>query len=134
MFKTINRPFKQGDRVHTPGGWGTITGEFNNDPEKVGHWEVLLEDTPISGVKDVLTDFHFSFLRHETFLEFCTRPTGFGRTSWVVFALIQAFVVALVVAGIVTWSDDGWVAHLFAGAIEGVLIMGTYLNYTKKVV
>jgi len=134
MFKTIARPFKQGDRVHTPFGWGTITGEFNNDPQRVGHWEVLLEETPISGVKDVLTDFHFSFLRHETFLEFCTRPTGFGKTKWLQFGLIQAFMIALVVAGIVTWPDDGWVAHLFAGAIEVVMVLWTYFNYTKKVV
>lgn len=134
MFKTINRPFRQGDRVHTPGGWGTITGEFNNDPEKVGHWEVLLEKTPFSGLQDIVTDFHFSKMRHETFLEFCTRPTGFGKTKWLQFGLIQAFVVALVVAGIVTWPDDGWVALVFAGAIEVVMVVATYSNYTRKLV
>jgi len=132
MFKTIARPFKQGDRVHTPGGWGTITGEFNNDPEKVGHWEVLLEETPISGVKDVLTDFHFSFLRHETFWEYCTHPTGFGNHGkvWPVFFLLV--IARLAVAGISTWNDNGWAAVVAAGVITSVVLIGTYFNYTGK--
>lgn len=70
--------------------------------------------------------------RRETFMEYLTRPTGFGRTSWPQFALIQACCIALVVAGTATWSDGGWVACAMAATIEAVLVWQSYRNYTGK--
>ena len=70
--------------------------------------------------------------RRETFAEYLTRPTGFGRTSWVQFAIIQAACIALVIAGVVTWSDGGWVACAMAATIEAVLLWQSHRNYTGK--
>jgi hypothetical protein len=70
--------------------------------------------------------------RRETFGEFLTRPTGFGRTSWVAFAFIQAMVIAIVSAGVATINESGWVAFVVAAAIEGVLITISYRNYAGK--
>ena len=70
--------------------------------------------------------------RRETFAEYLTRPTGFGRTSWPQFAIIQAACIALVIAGVVTWSDGGWVACAMAATIEAVLLWQTHRNYTGK--
>ena len=70
--------------------------------------------------------------RRETFMEYLTRPTGFGRTSWPQFAIIQAACIALVMAGVSTWSDGGWVACAMAATIEAVLLWQTHRNYTGK--
>ena len=70
--------------------------------------------------------------RRETFMEYLTRPTGFGRTSWPQFAIIQAACIALVIAGVVTWSDGGWVACAMAATIEAVLLWQSHRNYTGK--
>ena len=70
--------------------------------------------------------------RRETFAEFLTRPTGFGRTSWPSFITIQAFVAALLIAGFLTWADGGWIAAAFGLLIEGVLVWQTWWNYTGR--
>lgn len=76
--------------------------------------------------------FHPREYRRETFMEYLTRPTGFGRTSWPQFAFIQAACIALVIAGVGTWSDGGWVACAMAATIEAVLLWQTHRNYTGK--
>jgi hypothetical protein len=68
----------------------------------------------------------------ETFLQFCTRPSGFGRTPWWGFVTIQAFVIMLAFAGLWTWPESGWVAIAFAVAIEAVLFYGTWMNWKGK--
>jgi hypothetical protein len=68
----------------------------------------------------------------ETFLQFCTRRTGFGKTSWWQFGVIQLFVAVLVYSGVTTWDDAGWVGIAFAVAIEVVLVYGTWMNYTGR--
>jgi hypothetical protein len=70
--------------------------------------------------------------KNETFLEYLTRPTGFGRTSWPMFALIQAMVIGIVSAGVATIDQAGWVAFIIAAAIEAVLFGVSYRNYTGK--
>jgi hypothetical protein len=70
--------------------------------------------------------------KNETFLEYLTRPTGFGRTSWPMFALIQAMVIGIVSAGVATIDEAGWVAFIMAAAIEAVLFGVSYRNYTGK--
>lgn len=68
----------------------------------------------------------------ETFLQFLTRRTGFGKTSWVQFAFIALPVLCLLVVGIATWGDGGWVAVLFAAAIVAVMVYGTWRNFKGK--
>jgi hypothetical protein len=70
--------------------------------------------------------------RRETFMEYLTRPTGFGRTSWPMFTMIQAACAALLTAGIPTWNDGGWVAVAMLAAIETVLVWQSHRNYTGK--
>jgi hypothetical protein len=70
--------------------------------------------------------------RRETFFEYLTRPTGFGRTPWVAFALIQSMVIAMISAGVATIDQAGWVAFIIAAAIEAVLVGMSYRNYTGK--
>lgn len=82
-----------------------------------------------SGARVMLTPCEY---RRETFAEYLSRPAGFGRTSWPQFAFIQAACIALVIAGVVTWSDGGWVACAMAATIEAVLLWQTHRNYTGK--
>ena len=70
--------------------------------------------------------------RRETFAEYLTRPTGFGRTSWPMFALIQCMVIGIVSAGVATIDEHGWVAFVMAAAIEAVLVIWSHRNYTGK--
>lgn len=123
----MNRPFKQGDRVRTPSGWGLITGYFNNDPSRFGWWEVTME----SGFGRVLA-LPPSQIQHERFVDFCTRPTGFGKTRWGRFWLEQAFVMVFVVAGIATWNEGGWTAIVAMVVVEAVIVLGAYKNYTRE--
>lgn len=66
----------------------------------------------------------------ETFLEFCTRQTGFGRTGWVAFGVIYAFVIAYVAYTIFNYPQPGWwIPSAFALAITVIVVVGTYGNY-----
>jgi hypothetical protein len=69
--------------------------------------------------------------KRETFFQYLTRSTGFGRTSWVAFALIQSMVIAMISAGVATINEAGWVAFIMAAAIEGVLFGMSYVNYKQ---
>lgn len=44
-------------------------------------------------------------MKRETFLEYITRPTGFGRTHWAAAILIHLFGVASVV---MAFTDSPW--------------------------
>jgi hypothetical protein len=70
--------------------------------------------------------------QNETFFQYLTRPTGFGRTSWVAFALIQSMVIAMISAGVATINETGWVAFIMAAAIEAVLFGMSYVNYKQR--
>jgi len=123
----IKEPFQFGDRVRTPSGWGKITGFFDVDKSRLGWFEVTMES--LFGRVVALPP---EQLRHERFIDFCNRPTGFGRTPWGQFWIIQAAIVALVVLGMVTWRDGGWTAVVGAVLVEAVFVFGTYMNYTRK--
>jgi hypothetical protein len=71
-------------------------------------------------------------MKKETFWQFITRDTGFGKTGWGAFALIMTCVIMLLGIGIGTWDDGGWVAVLFAAAIVAVLMWGTVRNWQGK--
>ena len=90
-------------------------------------------------------------IRHETFMDYITRPTGFGKTPWPLFAIIVGF--SLVLLGYGTWGcppdenaliltpgPDGWVGsrpfnaarficYLFGLGIPAVLVWGTWMNF-----
>lgn len=68
----------------------------------------------------------------ETFLQFLTRRSGFGKTPWVQFALIALSVLCLLVVGIATWDEGGWVSVVFAVAIVAVMVYGTWRNFKGK--
>lgn len=64
-----------------------------------------------------------------SFIKFITRRTGFGRTSWYAFALIQLMCFCIVAGGVLTWKENGWVSIVMAVAIELTLLYGTWKNY-----
>lgn len=66
-----------------------------------------------------------------SFIKFMTSRTGFGKTPWPTFGLIQLMCLCLVMAGIETWANNGWVPIAMSGAIEAVLLYGTWKNYKK---
>ena len=68
---------------------------------------------------------HESTFRRERFWEFLTLPTGFGKTSWPSFALIQIACLTF----IATLDPVGIGAAI---AIEGVLMYGTWSNFKGK--
>jgi hypothetical protein len=63
----------------------------------------------------------------ETFLQFITRDSGFGRTSWETAILIHIFGVASLTMGI---TESPWA---FLGLVAPVTLwIGTYMNYTGR--
>ena len=62
----------------------------------------------------------------ETFLQYCTRRTGCGRTGWGEFIAIQGSIITMALVGIV--SDTPF-AYLFAAGIEFMFFYGTYKNW-----
>jgi hypothetical protein len=64
----------------------------------------------------------------ETFYEYCTRPTGFGKTPWPQFVLILGFSIittASVASFAPWWSPLGMLPF-------ATLVLGTYMNYTGR--
>ena len=70
--------------------------------------------------------------RKETFGEYLTRPTGFGKSKWPWFIACQLFCLAIIGYGIVSWKDNGWVGVVMALSVEVVLMLGTYMNFKHK--
>ena len=121
--------YKQGDRVSTPQGMGYIAGIYDHDPLHVNDYPVLLdgEDEPVPINKFLI--------RPETFWQFLwCRPGAFGRwRPWEAGAVGGAALI-LFLFGVVTWHDAGWVASLFAAVIVAFVMLGMWLNYTKRMV
>ena len=65
----------------------------------------------------------------ETFLQFCTRRTGFGRTPWGEFAFIE---IAIGIMAWVGWDTSTPFAYLFAIVLQFLFIYGTWKNYTGQ--
>lgn len=67
-------------------------------------------------------------MTYETFYQYCTRPTGFGKTPWPQFVLIFGFSI-ITTAAIYTFAP--WWSPL--GLLPlGVLVLGTWMNYTGR--
>jgi hypothetical protein len=67
--------------------------------------------------------------RQETFLEYLTRPTGFGKMRWEAFVFLQAI---FLIGGIVQPRDDWWMVGVAYLAVNGVLVLGSYMNFTRR--
>ena len=67
-------------------------------------------------------------MSNETFLEYCTRRTGFGKTPWPLAAVIGLFSI-FATGGIATFAP--WFAPL--GMLPlAALVFGTWMNYTGR--
>jgi hypothetical protein len=67
-------------------------------------------------------------MNNETFYQYCTRRTGFGKTPWPQFASILIFSIAVTVS---VASFAPWLSPL--GMLPfAVLVLGTYMNYTRR--
>jgi hypothetical protein len=67
-------------------------------------------------------------MSNETFLEYCTRRTGFGKTPWPQFVIILGFSIAVTVS-VAMFAP--WFAPL--GMLPfAALVFGTWMNYTGR--
>lgn len=66
----------------------------------------------------------------ETFLDYLTRPTGFGKMRWEIFAVLQAILVWGIVSNI--HLGDWWIAVIAFVVVNAVLTIGTYFNFTRR--
>jgi len=66
--------------------------------------------------------------RQETFLEHLTRPTGFGRMHWLAFALVQAVFICAFLGDPSSW----WMVLIAFLVVNGVLTLGSYMNYVRR--
>lgn len=65
-----------------------------------------------------------------TFLQYITQRSGFGRTSWIQFAVVMAFVVLWIGLSIDSHPDHlWWVAGLVGVLMLVGLLAGTWFNY-----
>ena len=67
--------------------------------------------------------------KKETFLQFCTRRTGFGDTSWGEFAFIEMAIVIMAWVGYDIGSPHPWV---FAILLQFLFIYGTWKEWKKE--
>jgi hypothetical protein len=70
--------------------------------------------------------------RRETFMEYLTRPTGFGRWTWGQFAFVQFCVVVGFIYGFWTIDDRGWIVFPLMAVVEFVIVRYMHRNYTGK--
>ena len=68
----------------------------------------------------------------ETFFQFLTRKSGFGRTSWPVFIFMQTLLAGFVIAGALDWRDGGWIGIAVWVVINAALVLGSWMNYTGR--
>lgn len=119
---------RKGSYVITPRGLGYVTSIMYTDPQGRPH------SRPIGAAIDgQVLYFKLTEVRKATFREFAINKNGFGRTSWPQFAFLQTMCLGLLATGFLTWSDGGWVAHAFFLAVEGVLLYGTWGNFTGRI-
>lgn len=125
--KVTGGTIKRGSYIVTPIGLGEVMGiVYDRGPGK--------PEKPIdAAVRGKSHLFQLHEVHKAQFVDFAFSRTGFGKTSWPEFSVIQAFCLALAGTGIVTWADSGWVAAAFAVAIEGVLVYGTWGNFTGRI-
>lgn len=65
-----------------------------------------------------------------TFLRYITQRTGFGRTSWPLFAVIVAFIALWLGLSVDSYPEHlWWVSAAIAVLMVAVLVVGTARNY-----
>lgn len=69
-------------------------------------------------------------LKKATFLQYLFWPTGFGKTPWSLFILIQS----MIALGVIVSASEGmaWMGCIAFAVIDGVLVLGTWMNYTRR--
>jgi hypothetical protein len=70
--------------------------------------------------------------RQETFIEHLTRPSGFGKTPWQLFALIQGILLLGNVLWIISPEDYGITPAITSLVVNAVLVFGSYMNYKRR--
>lgn len=69
----------------------------------------------------------------QTFVEFITQRTGFGRTSWPEFVAILSAAIVLLATGAKSLPEAWAVVPIAFGiGIPGMLILKTWHNYTGR--
>ena len=68
-------------------------------------------------------------IRQETFGEFLSRPTGFGKTPWILAAIIGVALLFGNIVCIATWKDMGWIGTIILLIVKGVIMWSTWKNY-----
>jgi hypothetical protein len=120
MSERLNIGQRVQDR-NFPFAWGMITGQ------SIFGYDVLWDDGSLSNAVP------HKELAPETFLQFITRRTGFGKTSWWSFTIIQAFVILGFYLSIETCPEPGWwITLVTSTCIEAILWIGTYRNWKGK--
>lgn len=74
-------------------------------------------------------------VKQETFLQYCFRPGGFGRTGWLAALVIHLGSIFIMASPlIVEISELGWRIFVpgFGALIIFVTWFSTYMNYTKQ--
>lgn len=117
----MRQEFHIGDRVFTSDG---KRGIIRSKGPEMGRIVYMIER---DGVEHWYTA---GQLRMATFLEYLFWPTGFGKTPWPLFGLIQAFCVAAVVTSAL--DEAVWVGIITAVVINSALVFGSWMNYTRR--
>ena len=74
-------------------------------------------------------------MKKRTLFEFLFSRTGFGKTSWISFAVILLAVLGMAWYALFSGADEPlarWVSGGFAAAITAVMTYGTWRNYNGK--
>ena len=93
----------------------------------------LKVDSPLQGFKGILVN--SNEVRQETFLEFCFRPGGFGRTGWLAALVIHLGCIFIMVSPLIEEVPElGWriFIPMFGAFIIFMVWFATYKNYKKQ--
>ena len=93
----------------------------------------LKVDMPLLGSKGVLVS--SNDVRQETFLQYCFRPGGFGRTGWLAAVVIHLFALFIMVSPLIEEVPElGWriFIPMFGAFIIFMVWFATYKNYKKQ--
>jgi hypothetical protein len=101
-----------------------LDGNPNTRPDDL----IAVEADFREGGKVVPREVNAAFFRQETFLEHLTRPSGFGRMAWPLFAFPQAVFIGAAIASPSNW----WMSAICFAVVNGVLTLGAWMNYTRR--
>lgn len=138
LHKMKPRPRSSGIHV----GDGIITHTGKRGIVRALIFPGYVEGTPTTDDRTVIgvrAEFEYGMMdlkvqdfRRETFTEYLTRPTGFGKTPWPLFIILQAICLYGIAASVISWGDGGWIGFALVMLTEGALILGTRMNYTRR--